>query len=100
MKNTNLLNEHLQSIEGLREVGTDDYFYTRLKAKMEKRNESAGWLFTIKPAWLIGSLILLLAVNGLLLSKQFGDKESTGVGSSSGLQGFAASYDQSISSTY
>ena len=104
-KSTPLVNEHLQSMQGMQEVGTDDFFYTRLKARMlarqsggEKENSRQGWSFPLKPVWIVGTLALLLTVNGFMLSQQFKTKEIKSTASTSSLQNFAQSYDQSISS--
>ncbi|MDZ4809250.1 MAG: hypothetical protein SGI96_13425 [Bacteroidota bacterium] len=99
-KSTPLVDEHLQSIVRMQEAGTDDFFYTRLKARMQKEQPQQGWSFPLKPVWVVGTLALLLAVNGFMLSKQFKAKKSTTTTASSSLQNFAESYDQSISSSY
>lgn len=96
-KSTPLVNEHLQSMQGMQEVGTDDFFYTRLKARMEKEKSQQGWSFPLKPVWVVGTLALLLAVNGFMLSQQGKTKSTT---SALSLQNFAESYDQTISSSY
>ena len=96
---TALVDEHLQSLQGMQEAGTDDFFYTRLKARMEKDKAQQGWSFPLKPAWVVGSLVLLLAVNGFMLSQKLkaGKTQKT---TSSSLQSFAESYDQTIVSSY
>ena len=94
---TPLVDEHLQAIQELQEAGTDEFFFTRLKARMEKRKEEQGWSFPLKPIWVAGTLALLLAVNGFMLSQQSKIKSTT---SASSLQSFAESYDQTISSSY
>ena len=95
---TPLVDDHLQSIQGMQEVGTDDFFYTRLKAKMGKEKSQQGWSFPLKPVWVLGTLVVLLAVNGFMLLNQSATKETTSTVSRSSLQNFAESYDQSISS--
>jgi hypothetical protein len=99
-KSTPLVDEHLQSMQGVQEVGTDDFFYTRLKARMEKEHSQQGWSFPLKPVWVVGTLVLLLTVNGFMLSQQFKAKETKSTASASSLQNFAESYDQTISSSY
>lgn len=99
-KSTSLVDTHLQSMLGMQEASTDDFFYTRLKARMEKEKPQQGWSFPLKPLWVVGTLILLLAVNGIMLAQQFKAKKPTATASSSSLQGFAESYDQAISSSY
>ena len=102
---TPLVDEHLQSIQGMQEVGTGDFFFTRLKARMharqsgeEKEKQQQGWSLPLKPVWVLGTLVLLLAVNGFMLVNQSASKETTPTVSGSSLQNFAESYDQSISS--
>lgn len=103
MKNkpTPLLDEHLQSLLGMQEAETDPFFYTRLTARMEKR-ETQGWRFPVKPAWLVGSLVALLAVNSWMLTQQKGKaaeaKPQPAAATASTLQQFAASYDMTLSS--
>lgn len=101
MKNnsTPLVDDHLQSLLDMQEAGTDDFFYTRLKGRMERAEPRQGWSLPLKPVWVIGTLVLLLAVNGLMISQQAKTKSAanTTVGNSS-LQNFAESYDLTISS--
>jgi hypothetical protein len=99
-KSTPLVDEHLQSIEGMQEVDTDDFFYTRLMARMEREKPGKGWNLPLKPVWVVGSLALLLAMNGFMLLQQSKTKRTNAVVSTSSLQNFAESYDQSISSSY
>lgn len=96
-KSTPLVDEHLKSIEAMQEVGTDEFFYTRLKARLENEKSQPGWSFPLKPVWIVGTLAILLAVNGFMLSQQFKTKSTT---TASSLQRFAESYDQAISSSY
>ncbi len=98
-KSTPLVEDYLESLQGIQEVGTDDFFYTRLKARMERERVPGGWSFPLKPVWVIGTLAFLLAVNGWMLSQQFKTKAANTT-TTSGLQTFAASYDQSVLSAY
>ena len=94
---TSLVDEHLQSMDAMQEAGMDEFFYTRLKARMEKQNSQPGWNFPLKPVWIVGTLTVLLAANSFMLSQQFKTKKTT---TASSLQSFAESYDQAISSSY
>ena len=97
-KETPLLDDHLQSISHMQEAATDDFFYTRLKARMEKESGS-GWSLPLRPAWIIGTLALFITVNTLLLTqRRYGQPEKNTTAST--LQTFAAAYDQTISSPY
>jgi hypothetical protein len=97
---TPLVDEHLQHMQGMQEVGTDDFFYTRLMARMESEKPDKSWNLPLKPVWVVGSLALLLAMNGFMLVQQSKTKRTNVVVSTSSLQNFAESYDQSISSSY
>lgn len=96
-KSTLLVEDHLQSLHEMKEAVTDDFFYTRLKARMESEASKQGWNLPLKPVWVVGSLALLLAVNIFMLSQQNTTKETT---ATSSLQIFAQSYDQAIASSY
>jgi hypothetical protein len=98
-KSTSLLDEHLQSLDGMKEAGTDDFFYTRLRARMQRELVRDNWSFPLKPVWIVGTMTLLLAINVFMLSQQLKVKSTTSAAGSS-LQGFAESYDQAISSSY
>ena len=78
-KITPLVDEHLQSLQGMQEAGTDDFFYTRLKARMEKNLPQQGWGFPLKPVWMIGTLVMLLTVNGIMFTQQFTPKKPNAV---------------------
>jgi hypothetical protein len=97
-KTTPLVDEHLQAFAGMQETGTDDFFYTRLKARMENRPQ-AGWNLPLKPVWIVGTLALFLAINSFMLVQQFKTNKHS-ITSSASLQNFARSYDQDISSSY
>lgn len=98
-KSTQLVDEHLQSLVGMQEATTDDFFYTRLKGRMQDNESQQGWNLPLKPVWVISTLLLLLAINGFLLSQQIKTKKETTTSSSS-LKNFAESYDQTIASSY
>ena len=100
MKNNNtpLVDDHLLSLQGMQEAGTDEFFYTRLQARMEREQETTIWQFPLRPVWLIGTLVLLLAVNGFMLTQQVKRNGNTGSTNGSSIQNFAQGYDQSISS--
>lgn len=98
---TPLVDELLRSVEGLREAETGDYFYTRLRARMEarKEEEKEGWSLPFRPAWVIGCLTVLLAVNSVMALQQFNGKK-TNTPPSATLETFATSYNQTINTAY
>ncbi|MBL0274029.1 MAG: hypothetical protein IPQ06_13385 [Chitinophagaceae bacterium] len=93
-----MVDVHLQSIQGMHEAGTDDFFYTRLRARIDKEKSEQGWSLPLKPVWILSTLVLLLVLNGITLLQQAKTKTTNTGASTSSLQNFAESYDQSISS--
>jgi hypothetical protein len=93
------VDELLRDIQPIQEAETDHFFYTRLRARMEKRQSAPGWNFPLRPVWVIASLVLLLLMNSFILAQQFKSPKTTAT-TSSPLQNFATSYDQTISSSY
>ena len=98
-KNSNsLLEEHLQVLDEMQEVGIDDFFYTRLRARMEAKNGGEEWWFKLRPSLAIAALSLLLVLNGFLLFQYAkNDKKQD---SAYSIQRFATDYNQSIPSIY
>ena len=86
--------QDLNIVSNLKEVSAPDFFYTRLKAKMEKEAKLEQFEGPLKPIAVICILTLFLFINSLIM-----EKESTVVQSSSNqdIEAFAASYDQIIS---
>ena len=53
-RNESLLEEHMKSLASIEEAGTDDFFYTRLRARMDNDEASSslkGWAFPFRPAF-------------------------------------------------
>jgi hypothetical protein len=95
--NSTLLDEHLQSLVGIQEVGTDAFFYTRLKARMERELLKDNWNFPLKPIWIIGTMAFFLAINIFMFSQRVTTKENNRT-SASTIESFAEAYDQKITS--
>ena len=96
MKNINneQFEQDLKIVSNLKDVSAPDFFYTRLKARMEKEAKLEQFEGPLKPIAVICILTLFLFINSLIVGK-----ESTVVQSSSNqdIEAFAASYDQIIS---
>ena len=94
----NMSNEQFEHemniISNLKEVGTPNFFYTRLKARMEKENLSNELANPLNPILVICALTLFLFMNSLLLKN---DSNIVNTNSSQEIEAFAASYDQTIS---
>jgi hypothetical protein len=98
-KNSNsLLEKHLQVLDEMQEVGTDHFFYTRLRARMDARNVDGAWGFRLRPSLAISALTILLVLNGFLLFQSTVNKDKQE--SAYSIQRFAADYNQSIESIY
>ena len=98
-KNSNsLLDEHLQVLDEIQAVGTDHFFYTRLRARLEARKAGEEWGFKLRSSLAIAALSLLLVLNGFLLFQYAkNDKKQD---SAYSIQRFAADYNQSVQSIY
>ena len=96
-ENNSLVDEHLLSLIKIKETETDAFFYTRLKARMEKENAANEWYFPLKPVWIIGAMSFLLLINVVMITIKNKTTKTT-VEETSSLKSFAASYDQNISS--
>ena len=96
-KNNLLVDIHLSSLIEMKEPETDAYFYTRLRARMERQNGVTEWNFPLKPIWIIGTMSLLLLINVLMINLK--NKTTTiQTEDTHSIKNFAASYDQIISS--
>ena len=101
MKNKNnndLVNDYLQSIDADQQPGAGDFFYTRLKARMEREKHQGSYVLPAKPAWIIAGLAMLLLLNVFILGKSGSAKMETG--SQSGLENFGTTYGLIISTNY
>ncbi len=98
-KNANsLLEEHLQVLDKMQAVGTNQFFYTRLRATLEARKAGEEWGFKLRPSLAIAALSLLLVLNGFLLFQY--TKSNNKQDSAYSIQRFASDYNQSIESIY
>ena len=56
---TPLVDEHLESLRGMKEAETDGFFYTRLKTKMSFRQKNKG---KISIKWVYATAMIMLAI--------------------------------------
>ena len=67
-ENNKKIEEILNSLEGCQRVPAPDFFYTRLKAKMEKGLEPASphpWI--LRPVFVIAALLVVLLINAVVV---------------------------------
>ncbi len=86
------IEEILNSLDGSRRASTPGFFYTRLKARMEKGLEPAvksSWV--IRPAFALSALVVVLLVNAAVILKEDTAKENV-VADTDNIQSIAAEY--------
>ena len=88
---TPLADEYMQSLENLKAVETDDFFYTKLIARMDKRNE-ALLAFNFKPALMAAILIVTLFINAIVLINNV-NANPVNKSQETPIQNFANNYD-------
>ena len=94
-KGNNRIEEILCSLDGSKRAAAPDFFYTRLKARMEKgltKNNVREWM--LRPVYIVSALLLVLAVNIFVFLKG-GDNETTAAAADNN-----ESVQQSIASEY
>jgi hypothetical protein len=96
---TPLTESHLASIDNSKQPMAGDHFYTRLRARMEREQESGAWQLPMKPAWLLASLVLLLMMNVLVL-RQSHQPKTVSSDNESGIEQFGKAYGLVISTPY
>ena len=97
-KNTTpLVDAHLESLVGIQELSTDEYFYTRLKARMDNGTYQELWRSPLKPIWIVCSMTVLFVINIYMLSIKMETKQLNAAESYS-IKSFAEAYDQTLSS--
>ena len=91
----NRIEEVLGSLDGTKRAAAPDFFYTRLRARLEKgltKNNVREWM--LRPVYIVSALLLVLAVN-LFVFLKGGDNETTAATADNN-----ESVQQSIASEY
>lgn len=83
----------LHAISNLKEIGAPDFFYVRLKARMENDINSSKMDFFTKPAILFCALCFFLFLNIMMLIKE---SDMDHKDKNQNIELLAASYDQTI----
>ena len=96
-KNTTpLVDTHLESLVGMQEHTTDEYFYTRLKARVDNRAGDELSIGGLKPVWLVGSMAVLFVINVYMLNVKTASNLNNATETNS-IKSFAEAYDQTLS---
>jgi len=86
------IDDILKSLDGIQRVAAPDFFYTRLKAKMEKSLETGNLKPTLlRPAYAFVAIIIVVLMNAAVLFKSTSDNNNTATETES-LQSIAAEY--------
>jgi len=85
------LEEILSSLDGSRRAAVPGFFYTRLKARMEKGLEPVKQSWVLRPAFAFSALVVVLLVNAAVILKGDAAKENT-VADTENFQSLAAEY--------
>src|SRR5690242_3005448 len=77
-KRNNKIEDILGSLDGVQRASVPDFFYTRLKARMEKGLEPQRQPSRfLRPAYIIAGLLLILAINTAAVLKNSGSSNET-----------------------
>jgi len=91
--------EILSSLDDIQKAVAPDFFYTRLKARMDRESEipvSRPWI--LRPVYTLAALVIVLLVNAFVLFKENGAKQTTTTVDP--MQSIAAEYNLNDNSLY
>jgi hypothetical protein len=89
----NKIGDILNSLDGHQRASAPDFFYTRLKARMEKKagqNSHKSWVF--RPAFALAIVVLVLIVNLFLLLRKEEKEENNSLADTENIQSIASEY--------
>jgi hypothetical protein len=89
----NKIGDILNSLDGSQRASAPDFFYTRLKARMEReagRNSSKSW--RLRPAFALITVVLVLIVNLFLLLRKEEKEENNPLADTENFQSIASEY--------
>jgi formate-dependent nitrite reductase membrane component NrfD len=92
----------MESFGGIQSAVAPDYFYTRLKGKMQREEEKKA-IFIFRPAFITAALSLFLIVNIFsLISIRKAPEERASVQNNkpASIESFAAAYNMNTGSVY
>ena len=96
----------MASADGLEKAAAPDFFYTRLKGRMQREQEEKRKpFFVLRPAFATAALSVLLIVNIIFITqwntKPVKDTDTTAQpGKPATIESFAKAYDMDASSLY
>jgi hypothetical protein len=87
------IEQDLELFSSMKKMDAPNYFYTRLKARMENEASTMGDPFTLKPVIIICALTLFLFINSWLLQN---DTNLMNTNANQNIEALATAYDQTI----
>ena len=91
-KENRKVDEILGSLDGIQKTSAPDFFYTRLKARMEKGYEPAvpkSWV--LRPVYAMSALVVIVLINAAVIFSR-ADAKPTNLAETDTLQSIAAEY--------
>ena len=98
-KGNNRIEEVLSSFDGSKRAAAPDFFYTRLRARMERgltNNNNRNW--KLRPVYILSALLLVLAINVFVFFRSQ-DETATADNNESVQQSIAAEYSLNDNNT-
>jgi len=95
------MEEILGSIDNMQKAAAPDFFYTRLKARMEKEAGTGvqkHWV--LRPLYAFAALLLVLAINAAVILKGNESSDNTTPSDSEVMQSIASEYSINSNLTY
>jgi hypothetical protein len=95
--NTDMVDDYLHSIENIQQAEPRPFFYTRLKSRMEERKQPQAPAFKLRPAFVICTLLIMLAINFWMINAQKDYRQQENNTSVTSLYNFAETYNFTVS---
>jgi hypothetical protein len=99
MKQNNKIEEMLSSLDGCSKATAPDFFYTRLKARMEKQSAPAPQSWVMRPAFAILAIVAVLLINAIVLLRQTKTTDNPVVSDTDTYQSVAMEYSLNENTT-
>lgn len=89
-----MIDEILNSLDGCTPATAPDFFYTRLKARMEKEAAPARTFWMLRPAYALAGMVIILLINVIAVFNQPAPvaEDSTTTTETDSFQSLAAEY--------
>ncbi len=92
----------LNSLDGVQRATAPDFFYTRLRARLEKgltKNNNPKWV--LRPVYIFSTLLLVIAINAFVFLRNQNVNSTTADNNESVQQSIAAEYNlNDVNSVY